>query len=99
MNVPANSRSTLADALHSLKGEPNVIDVRNYGLIGAVELTPIEGQPTARALDIFRTCYENGVIIRTTGDILAFSPPLIIDESQISHIVETVRAALRGQES
>ena len=83
------------DALHSLKGEPNVIDVRNIGLIGAVELAPIEGQPTTRAIDVFRTCYDNGVIIRTTGDTLAFSPPLIIKDNQIDKFIETVRAALQ----
>lgn len=86
----------LEDALHSLKGEPNVIDIRNFGLIGAVELEPIEGQPTARAMQIFRDCFDNGVIIRTTGDTLAFSPPLIIDESQIEAVVESVREALRS---
>lgn len=85
------------DALHSLKGEPNVIDVRNFGLIGAVELQGIEGQPTARAMQIFRECYDNGVIIRTTGDTLAFSPPLIIEKEQIDTIVETVKMALRAQ--
>ena len=84
------------DALHSLKGEPNVIDVRNFGLIGAVELEPIEGQPTARAMQIFRDCYDAGVIIRTTGDTLAFSPPLIIEEAQIEQVVESVRTALRS---
>jgi beta-alanine--pyruvate transaminase len=88
---------TFADALHSLKGEPNVIDVRNFGLIGAVELEPIEGEPTARAMSIFRQCYDDGVIIRTTGDTLAFSPPLIIEEAHIETIVETVRSALRSQ--
>ena len=85
------------DALHSLKGEPNVIDVRNFGLIGAVELQPIEGQATARAMQIFRECFDAGVIIRTTGDTLAFSPPLIIENSQIDQVVETVRSALRAQ--
>ncbi len=84
------------DALHSLKGEPNVIDVRNFGLIGAVELEPIEGQPTARAMQIFRDCYDAGVIIRTTGDTLAFSPPLIIEEAQIEQVVESVRTALQS---
>ncbi len=84
------------DALHSLKGEPNVIDVRNFGLIGAVELEPIEGQPTARAMQIFRECFDDGVIIRTTGDTLAFSPPLIIEESQIGTVVESVRSALHS---
>lgn len=85
------------DALHSLKGEPNVIDIRNFGLIGAVELQPIEGQPTARAMQVFRDCYDNGVIVRTTGDTLAFSPPLIIDKPQIEKVVETVRRALQSQ--
>jgi len=85
------------DGLHSLKGEPNVIDVRNIGLIGAVELQPIEGQPTARAMQVFRYCYDNGVIVRTTGDTLAFSPPLIIEKEQIDTLVETLRNALRGK--
>ncbi len=85
------------DALHSLKGEPNVIDIRNFGLIGAVELEGIEGQPTARAMSIFRECFDNGVIIRTTGDTLAFSPPLIISDAEIDTVVETVRTALRAQ--
>lgn len=86
----------LEDALHSLRGEPNVIDVRNYGLIGAVELQPIDGQPTARAIDVFRRCYDAGVIVRTTGDTVAFSPPLIIDESEVATIVDAVRDALRN---
>ena len=86
-----------ADALHSLKGEPNVIDVRNFGLIGAVELEPIEGKPTARAMQIFRDCLDAGVIIRTTGDTLAFSPPLIIEDAQIETVIETVRNAIRAQ--
>lgn len=88
--------STFEDALHSLKDEPHVIDVRNFGLIGAVELAPIEGQPTARAMGIFRKCFDEGTIIRTTGDTLAFSPPLVIEEAQIAQIIETVRKALRA---
>jgi beta-alanine--pyruvate transaminase len=85
------------DALHSLKGEPNVIDVRNIGLIGAVELQGIEGQPTARAMQIFRECYDKGVIVRTTGDTLAFSPPLIIEKEHIDTIIDTVKTAIRAQ--
>jgi len=88
---------TFADALHSLKGEPNVIDIRNLGLIGAVELTPIDGQPTTRAMSIFRECFDKGVIIRTTGDTLAFSPPLIVDKTQIAIVVDAVRSALHNQ--
>lgn len=84
------------DALHSLKGEPHVIDIRNFGLIGAVELSPIEGQPTARAMELFRYCYDRGVIIRTTGDTVAFSPPLIVEESHITRMVELVREGLHA---
>ena len=84
-----------ADALHSLKGEPHVIDIRSLGLIGAVELTPIEGQPTARAMNIFRDCYDKGLIIRTTGDTIAFSPPLIVEEQQIEETIETIKTSLR----
>ena len=95
-NRALSLEDTFADALHSLKDEPYVIDIRNYGLIGAVELTPIEGKPTARAMSIFRECYDQGLIIRTTGDTVAFSPPLIVKESQIEQTVEIIRATLRS---
>jgi beta-alanine--pyruvate transaminase len=86
----------LEDGLHSLKGEPHVVDIRNIGLIGAVELQPIEGKPTARAMQLFTRCFDNGVIVRTTGDTAAFSPPLVIEKQQIDQIIDTVRAALRA---
>jgi len=88
----------LEEALHSLRGLPHVIDIRNMGLVGAVELEPMAGQPTARALSVFRECFERGVLIRTTGDIIALSPPLIIEEGQIARIVETLGDALRRVE-
>jgi beta-alanine--pyruvate transaminase len=84
----------LEKALHSLKGCRHVIDVRNIGLMGAVELAPREGQPTQRAMDVFRRCYDEGVLVRTTGDTIALTPPLIVEEQQIARIVETLRAAL-----
>ena len=86
------------DALHSLKGEPHVIDVRNIGLVGAIELEPIAGQPTKRAFSAFLRCFEDGYLIRTTGDIIAMSPPLIISESQIGELIDGVRSALRSVE-
>jgi len=70
--------------------------LRNFGLIGAVELEPIEGQPTKRAMALFGHCFDNGVIVRTTGDTVAFSPPLIIEKSHIDQIVESIRNALRA---
>ena len=84
------------EGLHSLRSEPYVIDIRNFGLIGAVELEPIEGQPTARAVQLFAHCFENGVIVRTTGDTVAFSPPLIIEKNQIDQMIDAVRNALRA---
>jgi beta-alanine--pyruvate transaminase len=82
-------------ALHSLRDEPNVIDIRNIGLVGGVELQPLAGQPTKRAFDVFLDCYDKGVMIRTTGDIIAMSPPLIVEKSHIDHIIDTLRGALR----
>lgn len=82
------------DGLHSLKGCPNVIDLRNLGLIGAIELEPIPGKPTARAFEAFLKCYEKGVLIRTTGDIIALSPPLIIEKTHIDEIFDTIRTVL-----
>ncbi|MBL4646847.1 MAG: aspartate aminotransferase family protein, partial [Rhizobiales bacterium] len=64
------------DALHSLKDLPHVIDIRNIGLIGAIELEPIAGAPTKRAFNCFLEAYERNLLIRTTGDIIALSPPL-----------------------
>ncbi len=84
------------DAVHSLRGVPAVIDVRNYGLIGAVELEPRAGNPGARAFDVFLKCFERGVMVRQTGDVIAMSPPLIIEPKQIARIVETLAEVIRG---
>jgi beta-alanine--pyruvate transaminase len=84
-----------AEGLHSLKGLPNVIDVRNLGLVGGVELAPIAGSPTKRAFDVFLDCYEHGTLVRTTGDIVALSPPLIIERAQIDQIIDTLGQAIR----
>jgi len=83
------------DVLHGLRGLPHVADIRNMGLIGAVELDPIPGQPTARAFQAFLDCFEAGVLIRTTGDIIALSPPLIIDKPQIDRLFGTLADVLR----
>lgn len=84
-----------ADALHSLRGEPHVIDIRTIGLIGGVELQPIDGAPTKRAFAAFLDAFEHGLMVRTTGDTIAMSPPLIVSEAQIGEIVDTLRAVLR----
>ncbi len=82
------------EALHSLKGTRHVIDIRNMGLIGAIELEPIAGEPTKRAFSAFLKAYDKGILIRTTGDIIAMSPPLIIEKSHIDTLIETLRDVL-----
>ena len=84
-----------ADAVHALKGEPNVIDVRNIGLVAGIELLPVAGSPAKRAFDVFLDCWEQGVLVRTTGDTVALSPPLIIERNQIDQLVDTLRSAIR----
>jgi beta-alanine--pyruvate transaminase len=83
-----------ADAIHSLKGARHVVDLRNIGLIGAVELEPRPGQAGARAFEVFLECFNRGLLIRVTGDTVALSPPLTIERSEIDRVAETLRAAL-----
>ena len=85
-----------ADALHSLKGLPHVIDIRNLGLMGAVELAPIPDKPTARAFDAFLKAYDAGLLIRTTGDIIALSPPLIVEKQHIDKMFDILRSVLKS---
>ena len=84
-----------ADAVHSLKGLPHVIDLRNLGLIGAVELESIPGKPGARAFDAFLRAFEKGILIRVTGDIIALSPPLIIERSHVDELFGKLAEVLR----
>ncbi|MFM2044532.1 MAG: hypothetical protein RLY86_3108 [Pseudomonadota bacterium] len=86
----------LEEAVHGLQGAPHVIDVRNLGLVAGIELAPRPGAPGARAYEVFVRCYEKGVLIRVTGDIIALSPPLIVEADQITRIVETIADALGG---
>jgi len=81
--------------IHKLRDARHVIDVRNLGLVGGVELASREGAPGARAYEVFVRCYEKGVLTRYTGDILAFSPPLIVEEGQIEEIFATVGEVLK----
>jgi beta-alanine--pyruvate transaminase len=83
------------NAVHSLRGLPHVVDVRNFGLIGAVELEPRAGKPGARAFEVFLKCFERGVMVRQTGEVIAMSPPLIIEPRQIARLVETLGEVIR----
>ena len=86
------------DAIHSLKGTPHVVDLRNIGLVGAIELEPRPGAPLKRAYDVFTRCYADGVLVRQAGEAICLSPPLIIEKAQIDQLVETLRKALQAVE-
>jgi len=91
----ATMAPTFESAVHSLEGLPNVIDVRNIGLIGGIELAPIAADPGKRAFSVFLDCWEHGLLVRTTGDTVALSPPLIIENQHIDQIVGTLAAAIK----
>ena len=84
------------EAIHSLKGLPHVIDIRNMGLMGGVELKPIAGSPGKRAHSVFTKCYENGVLVRAAGDTIALTPSFIASKSHIDQIVGTIKSALKA---
>jgi beta-alanine--pyruvate transaminase len=85
------------DAAHALRGLPHVVDIRNYGLILGLELESIPGKSGARGFQVFTRCFERGLLVRQTGDIIALSPPLIIDKAQIGQIFATLAEVLRSQ--
>ncbi|WP_028228738.1 aspartate aminotransferase family protein [Paraburkholderia ferrariae] len=81
-------------AAHGLRDAKHVKDIRNLGLVAGVELESRDGAPGARAYEVFLKCFEAGVLVRFTGDILAFSPPLIVKEEEIERLFGTVRDVL-----
>jgi beta-alanine--pyruvate transaminase len=83
------------DAVHSLEGLPHVIDLRNIGLVAGIELAPMPGKPAARAFDAFLKCFERGLLIRTTGDIIALSPPLIVEKNHVDEMFGTLGDVLK----
>jgi len=82
------------EALHALRGVPHVIDIRTIGLVAGIELASRPGAVGARAYEAFVDCFEKGLLIRVTGDVIALSPPLICEPSQIEEMVSLLRGAL-----
>lgn len=92
----AELAKTWEDAVHSLKGLPHVIDVRNLGLVAGIELEPRAGAPGARGYDVLVKAFESGILVRVTGDIIALSPPLIIQPSHIDELITKLGDVLRA---
>ena len=86
----------LEEAMHSLRGEPHVTDIRNLGLAAALELSPIAGQPGAKSFAVFEQALQQGLLVRFTGDIIAVAPPFIATADDIRNMVEGLRHALRA---
>jgi beta-alanine--pyruvate transaminase len=86
--------SVFEDSLHALRDKPHVVDIRNIGLVGGVELKPRDGQPGARGMDVFRRAFEAGIMVRVTGDTLAMSPPLVADGAQLAELCATLGKVL-----
>ncbi|WP_305822422.1 aspartate aminotransferase family protein [Massilia brevitalea] len=84
------------DAVHSLKGLPHVIDLRTIGLIAGIELEPIPGKPGARAFQALKKAFADGILIRTTGDIIALSPPLILEKQHIDELFGKLANVLKN---
>jgi beta-alanine--pyruvate transaminase len=84
------------NAVHSLKGLPGVVDIRNYGLVAAVEYDPIAGSPGKRGFDTFMKAFDAGILVRAAGDITAMSPPLIIEKPQIDQLVEILGKVIKS---
>ncbi|MEW6370065.1 MAG: aspartate aminotransferase family protein [Pseudomonadota bacterium] len=84
------------DAVHALKGLPHVIDLRTIGLIAGIELEPIPGKPGARAYQALKRAFADGILIRTTGDIIALSPPLILDKQHIDELFGKLANVLKN---
>jgi len=82
-------------AAHTLRDAPHVVDVRNLGLVAGIELKSRDGAPGARATEVFHKCFDQGLLVRYTGDILAVSPPLIVSEEQIGEIFQGIGKVLR----
>lgn len=83
-------------AAHAMRHTPGVIDVRNIGLVAGVELAPRSGKPGARAMEVFHRCFDKGVLVRVTGDIVALSPPLIIEKPHVDRLFGTLDEAIRA---
>ncbi len=91
---PNQLARSFEDGVHSFKGSPHVVDCRNLGLIGAIELAPRPGAPGARGFEVFEKCWAKGVFVRPVGDNVAFCPPLICEQKHLDQMFSAVTEVL-----
>jgi beta-alanine--pyruvate transaminase len=98
-DLPGRAKAVEAEwqeAAHAMRDLPHVTDVRDFGLIAGIEMEPRPGAAGQRALDVFRRCFDDGVLVRVTGDIVALSPPLIVERPHMDRIFGTLSDAIRA---
>jgi beta-alanine--pyruvate transaminase len=98
-DLPGRARAMepyFQDAAHAMRDATGVVDVRDIGLVAGIELAPRPGKPGARAMEVFRHCFDAGVLVRVTGDIVALSPPLVVERPHVDRIFGTLADALRA---
>jgi beta-alanine--pyruvate transaminase len=83
------------EAVHSLRAVPKIIDIRNVGLVAGIELEPRAGKPGARGLETLVNCFQSGLLVRASGDIIALSPSLVIEKTHIEQMVDTLGGVLQ----
>ncbi len=87
--------AAFADAAASLKGHRHVLDIRSIGLAAAIDIAPLDGLPGKRGFDTMRAAFhEENMMVRLTGDTIAFSPPLIVEKTQIEEIFDRFHKTL-----
>ncbi len=84
-----------SEAIHTLRDQNHVIDCRTFGLVAGIELNPRPGAPGIRASELFANCFDNGLLVRATGDIIALSPPLIVEKAQIDQMINVISDCLK----
>lgn len=86
-----------ADAVHSLRGLPNVLDIRNAGLTAGIDLAGKPGAPGKRGFELMDCAFHDfNLLIRVAGDTLILTPPLIVSEAQIDEIIEKTAQAIKA---
>lgn len=83
------------EAVHSLKGPQHIVDIRNFGLMAALEFAPDPSSKTSRAMKVFLSAFEKGLTVRYTGDVIALSPPFIFEKTHIDQMVDILRRAVQ----
>jgi beta-alanine--pyruvate transaminase len=81
--------------MHGLKGQPHIADIRTLGLVAGIELSPRPGAPGARGHETYLKCFHDGLLIRVTGDIIALSPPLIMEKTHMETMADKLADVLR----